>query len=75
MSAKTEGITQTHIDFSLLSFIRCKIQFRIYFRIQVYQVDGGRYHTIDDGHDHCNGLNGSGSAKQMTGHRFGGADI
>src|SRR5439155_1666096 len=75
VTAKPKGVAQGNIYFSLLGFIKSKVEFWIKLRVVSKVIDRGRNNSFVDREQTSNGFNRTRCAQQMARHAFGRTDI
>ena len=77
MPAESKGIGQYGTHGALLGLVEGKIQIIVDLFIPVVfgMIDCRRHYAVLDNQNAGNGLDGSGSAQQVSSHRLGGTDV
>src|SRR6478609_1065725 len=75
VATETKRITQGNIDFTLLSFIKSKVQFRIEIRIVSKMINGWRNNPFIESKQARDCFYRAGSTQQMSGHTLGRTDV
>src|SRR5664279_4542769 len=75
MSTKPECVAKSSSYGPVLYLIKGKVQFIINVGIFSSKVDGRRNCIVANGHHNCYSFDNTSSTKQMTSHRFRGANI
>ena len=75
MTTEAKSIAHGGAHNSFLGFVKSEVQLRVEGRVVSKMVYRRRYDVMNHCHDGSNGFDSAGSAKQVAGHGFGGADV